>query len=252
MRHAGALRIDHVMGLTRLFVVPDGGKASDGTYLSYPVDDLLGQLALESARARCAVVGEDLGTVPDGFREKLAAADVLSYRVLWFERAGTGFRPPADYPPLSVACVSTHDLPTLVGWWAGEDIAERRRLELLDDAAAAADLARRDDEKQVLMAALLEHRLIEAAPDRSGPLPPEVAAAVHGYLGEAASALVLAQADDLAGETSAVNLPGTDRERPNWRRKIGPTVDGLFDDGDARRMLGALAAGRSHAASVKN
>ncbi len=129
-RHAGALRIDHVMGLARLFWVPDGATANEGAYVRYPLDDLLGALALESHRARCLVVGEDLGTVAEGFRERLDAADVLSYRVLWFERDGETFREPRRYPAKAAACVSTHDLPTIRGWWNGVDIDERRALGL--------------------------------------------------------------------------------------------------------------------------
>ena len=148
MRHAGMLRIDHAMGLTRLFVVPDGAKPAEGAYLAYPLDDLLGQVALESQRAGCMVVGEDLGTVPDGFRDKLTRADMLGLRVLWFERRGAEFLQPADYPVLSIACVSTHDLPTLAGWWSGADIAERLALGLLNLDDAEGEIAERRAEKQ--------------------------------------------------------------------------------------------------------
>ena len=137
MRHAGALRIDHAMALRRLFVIPNGAKALEGAYLSYPVHDLIGQLALESHRARCVVVGEDLGTVPMGFRETMEAADILSYRVFWFERSGEEFTPPAAYPRKSLACLSTHDLPTLAGWWEGEDMREKEALGLMTAEHAA-------------------------------------------------------------------------------------------------------------------
>jgi glycogen operon protein len=136
MRHAGALRIDHVMGLSRSFWIPDGAAPVDGTYVSYPLEPLLDALAAESHRASCVVVGEDLGTVPEGFRERLAAADVLSYRVLWFERTGTSFAAPARYPAKAAAAVSTHDLPTIAGWWSGADIDEKAVLGFLDEGAA--------------------------------------------------------------------------------------------------------------------
>ena len=168
MRHAGALRIDHAMGLARLFWVPDGASGADGAYVAYPRDDLLGELALESQRARCLIVGEDLGTVPEGFREALAAAEVFSYRVLWFEREGMGFRPPARYPAQAVACVSTHDLPTLAGWRAGADITERAALGQIDAAAART-------QRTAEIAALTQ--AIGAPPD---------APAVHGFLAEVA------------------------------------------------------------------
>ncbi len=124
MRHAGALRIDHAMGLARLFLVPDGAAGREGAYVAYDLAEQLGVLALESQRARCLVIGEDLGTVPEGFRERMDAAEILSYRVLWLECDEKGFRRPQDYPVKAAACVGTHDLPTLAGWWEATDIAE--------------------------------------------------------------------------------------------------------------------------------
>jgi glycogen operon protein len=230
MRHAGALRIDHAMGLTRLFWVPDGATGKDGAYVANPLPPLLGELALESRRARCLVVGEDLGTVPEGFRAALTAADVLSYRVLWFERDGAAFRPPAQYPARAVACISTHDLPTLAGWRAGADIAERAALGLLGPARAVRAEQERADEQAALAAALGE---------------PPSAPAVHAFLAASPCALVLAQADDLAGETVALNLPGTDRERPNWRRKIATPVPELLDTAESRAVLGRMRPGRT-------
>ena len=133
MRHAGALRIDHVMALRRLFVVPDGASGADGAYITYPMQDLLGQVTLQSHRAKCLVVGEALGTVPEGMSEVLAAANILSYNVLWFERRNDRIRPSAEWRRLAAACVSTHDLPTLAGWWDAADITEKRALSLLHD-----------------------------------------------------------------------------------------------------------------------
>ncbi len=216
-RHAGALRIDHVMGLARLFLVPDGGRAQDGTYLAYPLRDLLGQLALESVRARCLVVGEDLGTVPDGIRAALADHDVLSYQVLRFNRDWDRLRPPARYPVNAVACAATHDIATLAGWWRGADIVERAALGLLDSAAEAAERQARQAERAELLA-LLEGEGLEAD---------DLLAAVHALLLRTPCRLVLVQADDLAGETIGVNLPGTDRERPNWRRRLAVDVPAL-------------------------
>src|SRR5262249_16240782 len=115
MRHAGALRIDHVMGLQRLWWVPAGKQPADGAYVTYPMKDLIGILALESHRRRCLVIGEDLGTVPEGFREHMAEANILSYRVLFFEQDGASgeFLPPANYPRSAIAVAGSHDLPTL-------------------------------------------------------------------------------------------------------------------------------------------
>jgi glycogen operon protein len=227
-RHAGALRIDHVMGISRLFWVPDGASAHEGAYVRYPFGELLGALALESRRARCLVVGEDLGTVPAGLRERLEAAAVLSYRVLWFERDGPEFRPPGRYPALAAACVSTHDLPTIRGWWSGADIDERHALGLADEAQSASAHAARGEDKAHLSRALGHAGL---APPASPDVPEEeaVAQALHRFVGATPSLLALVQADDLAGESSAVNLPGTDRERPNWRRRLGVDAADLWD-----------------------
>lgn len=243
MRHAGALRVDHVMGLTRLFVVPDGATTREGAYLSYPLRDLLGELALESARAKCLVVGEALGTVPDGFRESIAANGVLSYRVLWFEREGDAFVPPTAYDRDAVACVSTHDLPTLTGWWRAEDIAEREGLGHLSADQAGQARAARARDRRALLAALRAEGLVAEDFDADAPLPEAVMIAIHRFIGRSASALVVAQIDDLAGVPTSVNLPGTDRERPNWRRRLPAPAREILK-GAAREALDALAEPR--------
>lgn len=244
MRHAGALRIDHVMGLTRLFLVPDGAGARDGTYLAYPFRDLLGIVSLESRKAGCLVVGEDLGTVPEGIGEGLREAGVLSYRVLWFEREGSDFRPPASYPEHAAACVSTHDLPTLAGWWSGADIAERLALGMLDAAGAQAARAERTAAKVALLKRLDAEGLIgdEKWPElaSAAELPVSLAAALHRFIAATPSLLALVQADDLTGEQDAVNLPGTVDERPNWRRKLSQQVGHLFDTPLARAIIEAM------------
>jgi glycogen operon protein len=244
MRHAGMLRIDHAMGLARLFVVPDGASPSEGAYLSYPLDDLLGHVALESQRSACMVVGEDLGTVPEGFRDALARADILGMRVLWFERRGADLLDPADYPALSIACAATHDLPTLAGWWLGADIAERLSLGLIGLEDAQAQLAQRASEKRTLKAALVGLDLVGEEADLAAPMSDDFAAAVHAFLAGAGSLLASAQLDDLSGERTAANLPGTDRERPNWRHRHALDVETLFSTPRAREILAALAARR--------
>jgi glycogen debranching enzyme GlgX/4-alpha-glucanotransferase len=242
MRHAGALRIDHVLGLNRLFLIPDGARATEGAYLAYPRSDLLGIAALESQAAECLVVGEDLGTVPDGVREAMEARGLLSYRVLWFERDGEAFRPPSAYPSLAAACVSTHDLPTLAGWWIGADIAERVVLGLSDAAEAAAAQAARRREKDSVLAALAAQGLIASASayDPAAPLAPALAGAIHAFISATACLLDLVQADDLAGETVAVNLPGTDAERPNWRRRIAVESGALWSTPISAAVLEAV------------
>jgi glycogen debranching enzyme GlgX/4-alpha-glucanotransferase len=235
MAHAGILRIDHVLGLKRLFLVPDGAEGSDGAYLACPFEALIGQVALESFRSRTAVVGEDLGTVPEGMREQLAKANILSYRVMRFERDEDGFLPPEQYPALAVACVSTHDLPPLAGWWEGSDLTEAARLGHIADLGVA--LSARAVEKAELIAAVEIADSSAEKADLDAPLSDAAAAAAHGFVAKSAAALVLVQADDLAMETIPINLPGTDRERPNWRRKILEPVEELFALPSAQTVL---------------
>ena len=246
MRHAGALRIDHVMGLARLFCVPDGATGDQGAYLAYPLHDLLGVLALESQRAGCLVVGEDLGTVPFGFREEMAKTKVLAYRVLPFERHGTAYAPPEHYPRDAVACVASHDLPTLAGWWTGEDIRERQALGKIDTAGAIEAEEARATDKAALIAALKDAGLIPADAEPQA-LDTGLAAAIHAFVATTASALALAQVDDLAGETVGVNLPGTDKERPNWRRRIAAPLGELFGSARATTILAAMREARGAA-----
>ena len=242
MRHAAALRIDHALGLKRLFLIPDGATAAEGCYLDQPFDALLGEIALESRRAGCTVVGEDLGTVPEGLREALAEARALSYRVLWFERQGPDFLPPAHYPRFAAACVATHDLPTLAGWWEGADIEESAALGFIDPVLA---WRARVAERTVLFAALRDAGLAVSLP-AEGPLPPDVAGAIHAYVAATPAMMLLVQAEDLAGERIAVNLPGTDRERPNWRRRLAFDAKGVFATPLARAILAALAGRLPH------
>ncbi|TCK29049.1 glycogen operon protein [Ancylobacter aquaticus] len=244
MRHAGALRIDHVMGLRRLFLIPDGARGSEGAYLAMPFEALAAQVALESTRAKCLVVGEDLGTVPFGMRDQLNAERMLSYRVLWFEQKAGVFTPPQDYPALAAACVSTHDLPTLAGWWEGADLDERHALGLLDADAYAAGLVERAAERGHICTALLKEELITALPAVDAPLDDALLGAIHAFVARTHAGLALAQLDDLAGETVAVNLPGTDKERPNWRRRLSLPLDAVMDSPRAKTALAAMAGER--------
>ncbi len=243
MRHAGGLRIDHVMGLTRLFWVPDGAKGEDGAYIDYPFRDMLGQVTLESSRARCMIVGEDLGTVPEGLREPLAEADVQSYRVLLLERNGIGFNPPENYARNALTCISTHDLPTFAGWWEGADLKERHALGMPGHADLTATLAIRDKEKTALIEALIAEGLIEGPADAERQAE-DVMPAAHAFIARSPAALVVAQTDDLAAERVAVNLPGTSLERPNWQRKIETPIPGLLKTRIAQAVLTQLRQAR--------
>jgi malto-oligosyltrehalose trehalohydrolase/4-alpha-glucanotransferase len=226
MRHAGGLRIDHVMGLQHLYWVPQGQDPAAGAYVRYPMEDMVGILALESHRRRCLVVGEDLGTVPEGFRERMAEANILSYRVLFFEQDGaTGdFLPPQAYPYSALAVVGSHDLPTLRGWWEGRDIDLRERLGLYpepEEAGRQRD-ARRRDRDALLRALRYEHLLPEGEPDIRA-----LVRAAHAFLARSPSLLAMAQIDDLTDEADPVNVPSTSDEHPNWRRRLSLTLEEL-------------------------
>jgi 4-alpha-glucanotransferase len=222
MRHAGGLRIDHIIGMQRQFLVPLGTEAKSGAYIRFPLDDLFGVLALESTRNRCLVIGEDLGTVPEGFRQRIRDMNVPGCAVFYFERNHDGrFKPPSDYRRKAVATVSTHDLTPFAGYWQKRDIAQRRELGIYSETEARAAEAERNVDRQ---------RLLDALAQAGIPIPPEpdtvaLCAAVHAFLASSASQLFLAKPDDLLGEREQLNVPGTTFEAPNWRRKLSAGVD---------------------------
>jgi glycogen operon protein len=243
MRHAGALRIDHVMGLQRLFWVPEGAEGADGAYVDYPLHDLLGVLGLESARAGCMVIGEDLGTVPERLRETLSSARVYGYSVLPFERDGDRFRPPEGFRRRALACATTHDLPPLAGWWEAVDLDERARLGLLAAGELGAARSERSRDKRDLLMALQAEGLATGI-DLEDHFSDALAAAIYAYVAASASQLVAIQAEDLAGEAASQNVPGTDRERPNWRHRLTEPVEGLTATLRATAILNAVRSAR--------
>ncbi len=261
MRHAGVLRIDHVMSLQRLYWIPSGCPATSGAYVNYPFRDLLRVVALESRRQRCAIIGEDLGTVPEGFRETMQRASVLSYRVFVFERHGDGgFIAPGDYPPLAAASAATHDLATLKGFWLGRDIEWRRRLGLYPDAAAEATEAgeRRRDRHKLLDALggeglLASERFGEFLPQDGEPAYSEaLGEAIHAYLARARARLMLVQIEDVAGEAEQANLPGTTEAHPNWRRRLSVRLEDLLAGPEMARVAELVTAARRQAATEAN
>ena len=237
MRHAGALRIDHAMGVGRLFWIPEGSTASDGAYVRYPERELLGILALESHRARAVVVGEDLGTVPAGFGRTLARYQILSSRVLYFERTRRGaFRASSAYSPRALVTTTTHDHPPLRSFWEGEDIEigiAIGRIAATDGTAARKYRAR---ERANLVRRLREEGLLaEADPEYETLL-----VAVHQFLSRTPSPLFGAGLEDLAAETAPVNIPGIGPERyPTWSRRLGRTLESLVADPTVNAALAA-------------
>jgi 4-alpha-glucanotransferase len=226
MRHAGGLRIDHVIGMQRQFLVPLGAEAKSGAYIRFPFDDLLGVLALESARNRCLVIGEDLGTVPEGFRPRIHDMNIPGCAVFYFERTDDGrFKPPLDYRRKAVATASTHDLTPLAGFWEKRDIAQWKTLGIYTESEAKAAEAARDVDRTRLLEALAQAG-ISVPPEAAGSVfTPALCNAVHAFLASSASQLFLAKPDDLLGEREQLNVPGTTFEVPNWRRKLSASVD---------------------------
>lgn len=242
MRGCGALRIDHVMGLRRLWWVPPGAPSSMGAYVYYPVDDLLAILALESHRERCMVIGEDLGTVPPEMRTLLHDNGVYSYKVFFFERADDGgYYSPTHYPAQAMAALTTHDMPTLRGFWHCDDLALGRYLGLYPDEDKLQDLYReRHSAKQAILDSLTGHGVL---PEGIGHdvswvgMNTALAHALQEHMCRGNSALFSTQLEDWLEMDKPVNVPGTSTEYPNWRRKLSKNVEHFLNDPG----LGALA-----------
>lgn len=249
MRHAGMLRIDHAFQLARLFWIPLGRPATEGGYLRYPMDDLIGILALESRRNRCVVVAEDLGTFPEGFRTKMAEAGGLSFRLLHRERTpDRDYLAPETYPRQAVVVAGTHDHATLSGFWSGRDVEVRTALNLYPNAHAAAEAKsqRPDDRRRLLDALARQSGFDGPIEDTDGKPSPELVLAVHRYLAATPSCLVLVQIEDLLGQPDQMNVPGTVDEYPNWLRRGLVDIEDLALDQRIQALAALLRdAGRS-------
>jgi len=239
MRHAGAVRIDHAFGLRRLFWIPDGAPPRDGAYVRYPFDALLRIVKLESRRNRCLVVAEDLGTLPEGFQDALAGAGALSYRVLWFEQDGEACRPAEAWPELALAAATTHDLPTVAGFWVSRDLDWRDRLDLHPDAETGGRMREERGRELARLAAALG-----LPPEFAGAAPDDLVLRAYRYLAGTPCRLLLATLEDVLEETEAPNLPGTVDQHPNWRRRLPLPVEEIFRHDKARRLFAALRAAR--------
>jgi 4-alpha-glucanotransferase len=247
MRPVAALRLDHAMTLFRLWWVPRGMTSAQGAYVHYPLDDLIAILALESHRNGCVVIGEDLGTVPEEVRLAMERYRIYHYKVLFFERWPDGrFKRPEEYVTHALATVTTHDLPTLRGWWESHDIELRDRLNLYpSDEVKDSVHTGRAEERVSMMRALNEHRLWNWQEQQ--PLPQystALARAIHAYLGLSASNIAMLQIEDLIGMTDAVNVPGTDQEHANWQRKVVLDTEAIFARNDVKDMLAAMNRAR--------
>ena len=250
LTHAGGLRIDHVLGLARMWLVPAGAPATAGAYLTYPLDDLLRLVAIESWRQRAIIIGENLGTVPETLNTALAARGVMGIDVLWFERQPADedaaedtdtpapFLPPEQWPAQAVATTTTHDLPTIAGWWAGHDIAWRARLHQLGEGETEAGLmAMRAAERTALWQAMCAGGVVDGAEPDAASAPVE---AVLRWLSRARTPLRLVPVEDLLGAAEQPNLPGTVTGHPNWQRRLDADVRELFDHAEVRVRVAAV------------
>jgi len=254
LAHAGGLRIDHVLGLARMWIVPAGAAATAGAYLTYPMDDLLRLVAIESWRHRAIIIGENLGTVPEAFNAALSARGVYGIDVLWFERepdacdtsdtpnmapaAAAPFLPPDQWPRDAVATTSTHDLPTIAGWWRGTDIAWRARLRLLGTNETEAGLiAERATERSSLWQAMCRHGV---AAGEEPPVDRAPVEAILRWLSRVSTPLRLVPAEDLLALREQPNIPGTVTGHPNWRRRLDVDVLAMFRRDDVLARVAAL------------
>ena len=239
--HAGGVRIDHVLGLGRLWVVPHGASSAQGAYLTYPLADMLRILAIESHRDRAIVIGEDLGTVPEGLRPQLAARNVLGMRVLWFERdEDGGYVPPAKWPEKAAAMTGTHDIVTVAGWWTGRDIDWARRLDRHDPGQSEAEeRAAREEDRENLWAALSQSGAA-SGPQPAADEPERVVDAAASHVARAACELAIVPLEDIVGVTEQPNLPGTIDEHPNWRRRMPADSTALLQRPDIAARIHAI------------
>lgn len=227
MRHAGAIRIDHVLGFNRLYMIPQGFKADQGTYVSYPFEAMLAVVAQESNAARCVVIGEDLGTVPDGFRERLADWNVWCYRVMLFERWGDGsFKASREYPEQALVSFSTHDLPTFCGWLSMQDISVKHSIGL-DPGEKEADRAH-------------SHRKLKDVLAHEAPVQHPSALEIARFLARTPSRLLVIGAEDVFDVAEQVNIPGTIDEHPNWRRRLPVYLEDYLSDSRLRAVADVL------------
>jgi len=242
LAHAGGMRIDHAMGLNRLWVIPDGADGADGAYLSFPEQDLLRLISLESIRRKAIIIAEDLGTVPEGFSDRLLDAGIGGMRILWFERdQARAFKPPGHWSSRAAAMTSTHDLPTVAGWWSGRDIEWREKLGFAKDAPLEREERERD---RALLWSTMQK---SGAATGEAPEPTDAAAAADAavaHLGRSACELVMLPVEDALALVEQPNLPGTLDEHPNWRRRLPASSEILLADAAVTRRLAQLNSDR--------
>lgn len=235
----GGIRFDHVMGLERIWLIPDGGNSNEGTYLTMPQKDLKNLLALESARAGGIVIGEDLGTVPKGFRSRMAEKKIWGMNVMWFTKtASNQFLPPAAWPPTGVAMTTTHDLPTVAGWWLQMDNPAQE-----NSSEEHQEESDRQGERKALWTMLrdntAENQDLSLPPVNADGAATVVDAAIHA-VASTPCPLMLLPMEDLLGLTDQPNVPGDQKLHPNWRNRYPVTVKNLRQNQDISRRFSIM------------
>ncbi|MEW6109491.1 MAG: 4-alpha-glucanotransferase, partial [Nitrospirota bacterium] len=237
MKYGGAIRIDHALGIFRLFWIPGGSHPSEGAYVECPYEDLLKIIALESVRNRTMVIAEDLGTIGDNVREAIKKYNMLSYRLFYFERnyPDPSFVPPDKYPEMALCSVTTHDLPTIYGYWVGQDIKLRKELgKYADEDMFRQQLDERERDKGLILSTLKSQGILnDDFPSDIGDVPemtPELCNAIYEYLARTPCRLVLVSLDDIIGTLNQQNMPGTVDAHPNWIQKIPVLLEDMMKD----------------------
>lgn len=249
MQYAGALRIDHILGLLRQYWIAPEMQADEGVYIAFPFADILRVIALESRRTCCVVIGEDLGNIPDGFTQTMQNAGLLSFKVLFFERWQSGlFKRPEEFPVQSMVTVSTHDTATLTGWWQGRDLQWRQDLNLYpNEETGHEDRNARGDDRQMLLAALNDLNVIDMAkapPQEPAIMNTELSIAVQKYLATSPSYLQLIPLEDVIESQEQVNIPGTIDQHPNWLQKSPITLEDFWQKNSVKQIVQVMNKAR--------
>lgn len=244
LRHAGGLRIDHILGLRRLWVIPEGAPPQQGAYLQFPQDDLLNLIALESWRHNAIIVGEDLGTIPSNFRQHLADTGLLGMAVLWFEKHHKLFVDPSRWRNTALATTTTHDLPTVAGWWKSRDLEWNDKLDRLPQGRSRDDLEQEREEERNALWAAFEHAGLAEGERPAMHDPGPVIDKALAFISKTPSPLALATVEDLLGTEEQPNLPGTIDQHPNWRRRLPLPGSQVAAEPEVRKRLSILARHR--------
>lgn len=244
LKHVGGVRIDHILGLKRLWLAPERGSAADGVYLRYPIEQMLRLIRLEAWRHGALIIGEDLGTVPEGLREQLEEGGILGMRVLLFERDHRLFVEPQRWSAKAMATTTTHDLPTIAGWWQGRDLDWRASAAQFGESSSeTVERASRAEDRVLLWAALAHQGLVAGATPQAEATPALNDAAIQ-FVARTPAPLALIPIDDVLGVVEQPNVPGTTDQHPNWQRRLPVAIEALETDSAALARTAQLGQER--------